>query len=260
MMAYLESSVIWELALAFATAVLYLFYGEKVIQGKRTASYVIVLFCLWAVLVLSPKTIAPNMLRITGLFVLSVAAGVVCAGLGVQIFNAVKKVIAARLRFDSSLPEPFMEICRAMELLAVRHIGALIVVEKKQPLESLITGSIPFDAQIKAEILIALFATTSPVHDGAIIVSGGRIKRVKSVLPLATTSAIPLGVGTRHRSAVGITEYADAIALVVSEERGEMSIAYQGALIKAPSLKDLVKMLRAALKGKKINPPQKSSS
>lgn len=89
--------------------------------------------------------------------------------------------------------------------------------------------------------------------------ANGRIRRVKTILSLKTDGEVPMGVGTRHRSALGITEKTDAIALVVSEERGEISIAYQGCLLKVDSQKELYKLIKRALKGKSIVSVQNNS-
>jgi DNA integrity scanning protein DisA with diadenylate cyclase activity len=151
------------------------------------------------------------------------------------------------------LPEYAVEICRAMDILSARRLGGLIIIERKDRLDSLVGGGFAFDSEIKAEVVAALFEKTSSVHDGAIIVRYGRIARVKAVLPVSSNRGIPSHMGTRHRSAIGITENSDAIALVVSEERQEQSIAFRGCLLKAGSSKDLMKLLFKALKGRKLN-------
>ena len=145
-----------------------------------------------------------------------------------------------------------MEVCRAMELLAMRRIGALIVIERKQKLDTFVSAGMAFDGDVSAEILLAIFHTASPVHDGAVLVRNGRIRKGRALLPLSTQSALPMGVGTRHRSAVGITERTDAVVLVVSEERGEMRIAFRGVLQKVDSREALIKSLRNALRGRAL--------
>ncbi|MFH1493084.1 MAG: DNA integrity scanning protein DisA nucleotide-binding domain protein [Candidatus Omnitrophota bacterium] len=152
------------------------------------------------------------------------------------------------------LPDYLLEICKAMEFLASRKVGVLIILRRKDKLDEYMDSGILFDAQIKSEIVIALFSSASPVHDGAVVIFNGRIRRVKAILSIRTDTEVPMGIGTRHRSAIGITEKTDAIALVVSEERGEISIVSQGCLIKVDSLKELYRLIKKALKGKSIVP------
>ena len=100
--------------------------------------------------------------------------------------------------------------------------------------------------------MIALFAKSSPVHDGAMIIRNGRIQRVKSIIKCIDGFKVPFGLGTRHRSALGITHKTDSLALVVSEERGEVSVGYRGMLVKAASEKEFFTLVAKALRGKKL--------
>jgi DNA integrity scanning protein DisA with diadenylate cyclase activity len=113
-------------------------------------------------------------------------------------------------------------------------------------------GGMPFDAEVKAEILVPLFLTSSPVHDGALVVHKGRMQTVKGILPLASLSDLAPNFGTRHRAAIGITEKTDAIALVVSEERGQISVACRGCLVQIADRSEFLKTLQWILKGRNI--------
>lgn len=148
------------------------------------------------------------------------------------------------------LPQEIREILTAFERLAAKRVGALVVLERKNSLEEYFSKGMRLDAEVKAEILQSFFYTSSPLHDGAIVVGKGRIKAVRVVLPLTESEDIPQGIGTRHRSAIGISEKTDAIALVVSEERGTISLTYQGKLYPAESLTEVATLLRSALRGK----------
>jgi len=169
-----------------------------------------------------------------------------------EVSGNIKEAASSEKRLIKSLPEYLLEVCHSMGDLARTRTGALIVIERKDSLVGQISGGLAFDAEIKQEILVALFSKLSPVHDGAVVISDGRIRKVKGILPLKTDSVLPMGTGTRHRSAIGITEKSDAIALVVSEERGELSVAYRGNLIRAKSGKDFLKLVQAAYKGKEL--------
>lgn len=149
------------------------------------------------------------------------------------------------------------EVLTAFERLCAKRVGALVVLERKNSLEVFFPKGMRLDAEVKAEILQSFFSTSSPLHDGAIIVAKGRIKAVRVVLPLSESLDLPEGIGTRHRSAIGISEKTDAIALVVSEERGTISLAYRGGFFPSENMQELIGMLQAALRGR-VPAPKKS--
>jgi len=105
------------------------------------------------------------------------------------------------------------------------------VLERRTGLADFIETGIRLDALVAVQLLINLFFPNSPLHDGAVIVRGERLGAAGCVLPLADVHASPVHYGTRHRAAIGITEVADAIAVVVSEETGRISIANNGHLV-----------------------------
>ncbi|RUM30456.1 MAG: TIGR00159 family protein [Aquifex sp.] len=123
-------------------------------------------------------------------------------------------------------------IVRACRFMAERQIGALIVIERQQNIEDLIEGCIYLDAYITAELIITIFYPLTPLHDGAVVIRDDRIAFASCVLPLSKNPELPKKYGTRHRAAVGITEMSDAIAIVVSEETGEISVAVEGNIEK----------------------------
>ncbi|NPA52929.1 MAG: TIGR00159 family protein [Aquificae bacterium] len=139
------------------------------------------------------------------------------------------------------------EVVRAVTFLAERKIGALIVFERSVDLENYIEGCVKINAEVNLELLITIFIPQTPLHDGAVIIKDKKIASAHCFLPLTINPNIPKHMGTRHRAAIGISEETDAIAIVVSEERGEISIAVDGKLIKnldAISLKQhLIKFL-----------------
>ncbi|HIP42940.1 MAG TPA: TIGR00159 family protein [Aquifex aeolicus] len=124
-------------------------------------------------------------------------------------------------------------LVRACRFMAERQIGALIVIEREQNIEDLVEGCIYIDAHISAELIITIFYPLTPLHDGAIVIRNDRIAFASCVLPLSKNPALPRKYGTRHRAAVGITELSDAVAIVVSEETGEISVAVEGTIEKA---------------------------
>ncbi|WP_461831658.1 diadenylate cyclase CdaA [Aquifex sp.] len=123
-------------------------------------------------------------------------------------------------------------LVRACRFMAERQIGALIVIEREQNIEDLLEGCIYIDAYISAELIITIFYPLTPLHDGAIVIRDDRIAFASCVLPLSKNPELPKRYGTRHRAAVGITELSDAVAIVVSEETGEISVAVEGNIEK----------------------------
>ncbi|MBA2847668.1 TIGR00159 family protein [Thermosulfuriphilus ammonigenes] len=120
------------------------------------------------------------------------------------------------------------EIIKAVTSLADRYIGALIVIERETGLKEYIETGTILDARVNRELICCLFNPSSPLHDGAVIIREGRIATAGSILPLTTNPNVSKYLGTRHRAALGITELTDALAIVVSEERGAISLAVGG--------------------------------
>ncbi|MFH1493095.1 MAG: DNA integrity scanning protein DisA nucleotide-binding domain protein [Candidatus Omnitrophota bacterium] len=248
----LSDSLIWFTLLAALAFLVFLLRGLKTIYWKLFVRLFISLSCLCAGFILFPRPISLTLIRYVAAIIIIAAVVAILIDIFSTIFLKVRCRILSGRDFTMPLPDYLMEICQAMEVMANRKIGALIVIESKDKLQNYVSNGIFFDAQIKNQILIALFSSASPVHDGAVIIANGRIRRVKAILPLKTDVSLPMGIGTRHRSAIAITEKTDAIALAVSEERGEMSIAYRGRLLKIGSMKEMYRLIKTALKGRSI--------
>src|SRR3954468_2624074 len=124
--------------------------------------------------------------------------------------------------------ETIEELVTAAASLSTRRTGALIVLERQIGLRNYIEGGIPLDALITYDLLASIFQETSPLHDGAVIVQADRIAAAACFLPLSVNPRVSRDLGTRHRAALGLTEENDAIAIVVSEETGAISLAING--------------------------------
>lgn len=136
---------------------------------------------------------------------------------------------ATKLTSSRPLEEKIVErIVRACAFMSERQIGALIVIERNQNLDPLLEGCVIIDAVVSVELLITIFDPLTPLHDGAVVIRGDRIAYASCVLPLSKSSEIPKKYGTRHRAGLGISEESDAIAVIVSEETGEVSVAVGG--------------------------------
>jgi uncharacterized protein (TIGR00159 family) len=121
-------------------------------------------------------------------------------------------------------------IARALAQLAARPIGALLVVPGREPLDRHLEGGIELDGRISEPMLLSLFDPGSPGHDGAIVVRGDRVERFAVHLPLSTAREQLGARGTRHAAALGLAERCDALCIVVSEERGTLSVAHDGRI------------------------------
>ncbi|MDP2168113.1 MAG: diadenylate cyclase CdaA [Thermodesulfovibrionales bacterium] len=117
------------------------------------------------------------------------------------------------------------EIVRASVSMANRKIGALVVIERETDLKDFVEIGTPLDAKVSKEILTSIFHPTSPIHDGAVVIRGNRIVAAGCFLPVAPEPDISKTLGTRHRAALGLTGETDAIAVIVSEETGIISMA-----------------------------------
>lgn len=139
------------------------------------------------------------------------------------------------------------EVVKAVSRLAEKKIGALIVFEREISLKDFLEGAVILDSKISEELLISIFYPKSPLHDGAVIISKGKILAAGVVLPLSTNPDIGKDLGTRHRAAIGITEITDAVAIVVSEETGFISLAVSGKMTRDITPATLRKMLSQLL-------------
>ncbi|MFZ8832456.1 MAG: diadenylate cyclase CdaA [Thermodesulfobacteriaceae bacterium] len=139
------------------------------------------------------------------------------------------------------------EVVKAVSKLAEKKVGALIVFEREISLKDYLEGAVLIDAKVSEELLISIFNPKSPLHDGAVIISGGKIVAAGVVLPLSTNPDIAKDLGTRHRAGIGITEVSDAVVIIVSEERGEISLAVGGKISRDITPATLRKMLSQLL-------------
>ena len=150
-------------------------------------------------------------------------------------------------RTDDSAERTVDELVKAAAQLARHRYGALIVLERETGLQNYVERGVPIDGLLTRQLLINLFYPNSPLHDGAAVVRDGRIVAASVVLPLSDNTVATSQLGTRHRAALGITEQSDAIAVVVSEETGQIAIAENGQLIRSLDAERLDERLRALL-------------
>jgi uncharacterized protein (TIGR00159 family) len=145
------------------------------------------------------------------------------------------------------------EVVRAAQSLAQKRVGALIVLERDTRLDDHVETGTQLDAVVSKEQLISLFIPLGPLHDGAALIQNGRISYAGCVLPLSLRQDLPEGLGTRHRAAVGITEETDAAVVVVSEEKGTISVVVGGEMIRDLDGPRLRVVLRDVLAGERAD-------
>lgn len=131
------------------------------------------------------------------------------------------------------------DVARAARVLGMRKIGALMVLERRTGLQDFIDTGIKVDALVTVQLLINLFFPNSPLHDGAAIIRGNRVMAAGCLLPLSENASISRTLGTRHRAGLGIAEQTDAVAIIVSEETGTISLGRDGEMVRGLSEEEL---------------------
>lgn len=141
--------------------------------------------------------------------------------------------------------EAIMPIVRACTSMGQQKVGALIIIEKNDPLGEIAATGETINANVGQRLLEAIFFKNAPLHDGAIIIRGNRVLAAQCILPVSHDLSIPKQLGLRHRSAMGIAEKTDALAIVVSEETGSISVAKDGKLMRNLDAHKLEEILSA---------------
>src|SRR5688500_710391 len=150
----------------------------------------------------------------------------------------------------ASADETIEELVVAATSLASKRIGAIIAIEREIGLRNYIEGGTPLDAMVTYDLLATIFQRESPLHDGAVILQGDRVAAAACFLPLSVNPKVSRDLGTRHRAALGLTEENDALAIVVSEETGNISISMGGTIERGVAPGALKDRLRTLLGGR----------
>jgi len=129
-----------------------------------------------------------------------------------------------------TVDETIEEIAVAAQMLSSQRTGAIVAIERQIGLRNYAEGGIPLDAAISYDLLVTIFQNGTPLHDGAVIIQENRISAAACFLPLTVNPRLSKDLGTRHRAAIGLTEENDAVALVVSEETGWISLVLEGRI------------------------------
>ncbi len=140
--------------------------------------------------------------------------------------------------------ETIEEIVVAATMLSAQKVGAIVAVEREIGLRNYIESGIPIDARLTYDLLVTIFQPGSPLHDGAVILQEDRVAAAACFLPLTVNPRVSRELGTRHRAGIGLTEESDAVALVVSEETGQISLARDGSIERGLTPDELRERLR----------------
>jgi diadenylate cyclase len=218
-----------------------IYYLLRLIRGTRAAQMLLGLVFLGAVYYVAGLVGLPTLERILeSLLILLPIAAIVLFQQEIRrgLANFGRNPLWGFAK-QQKVESTFNEIVLAATTLASRRIGALIVIERLEGLRNWIENGISLDAVVTYDLLINLFTPDTPLHDGAVIISEDRIAAAACFLPLTFNPELSTELGTRHRAALGITEETDALAVVVSEETGIVSVARNGELVRDLEGKDL---------------------
>jgi diadenylate cyclase len=150
--------------------------------------------------------------------------------------------------------ETIEELVVASTMLATQKVGAIIAVEREIGLRNYIESGIPLDASLTYDLLVTIFQPGSPLHDGAAIIQESRVAAAACFLPLSVNPRVSRDLGTRHRAAIGLTEECDAVAIVISEETGIISLALEGRIERSLTPDELRERLRSLVLTRRTSP------
>lgn len=151
-------------------------------------------------------------------------------------------------RVSGAVAESYDDIVLAANLFSQNQTGALIIIERDIGLRTYIESGVPLDAQVSYDLLATIFRPSAPLHDGAVIIQKDRIAAAACFLPLSMNPVLSTQLGTRHRAGIGITEETDAIAVIVSEETGGISLAVSGNIEREMTADELRERLSELLR------------
>lgn len=239
----------WDL-LDIAIVAILIYEFLKLIQGTRAVQMAVgslVIIALFYVSQLAPLQTLNWIIR-NALVYVAFAAIVIFQS---DIRRALAHLGQARFfRYFSrqeSDDETVEELVVAASIMSQQRIGAIVAVEREIGLRNYIESGIPVDATLTYDLIVTIFRPGTPLHDGAVILQEGRVAAAACFLPLTVNPRLSRDLGTRHRAAIGLTEESDAVAVIVSEETGQISIALAGEIERPLTPDDLRGRLRDLL-------------
>lgn len=263
---WILSRINWATLLDVAAVTLIFYWLLAVVQGTRAVQLVRGIIILWLASALVSSLFALTtltwLIRNSGLALL--------VAIPIIFQPELRRALEQLGRTGSWLNRGFLvngkdtertveEVAAACTLLARQKHGALIVIERQTGLQDYADKGVPLDAEVTRQLLATIFYPNTALHDGAVIIRNGRIVAAHAVLPLSDNVMDSSQFGTRHRAGLGISEYSDAIAVIVSEERGAISVATNGRLVSNLTGDRLRKILTDLMQGR-TNKPRPAAS
>jgi len=224
-------SILWRAGLEISLVAILFYYFYLALRGTRAFQVMKGIFILLFFVYLLAEILELSIITfiLTKIFAVAVLVFVV-------LFQPeIRKVFATlgRSHFRhhyQGLDTVSTTLSETIAILKNKYIGALIVISRQNSLQPYIDTGVFIDAVINMDLITTIFTNRTPLHDGAVILDGDRIKAASCLLPLTQKSSFSRSLGTRHRAAIGLTEETDAIVLIVSEESGSVSIASGGKI------------------------------
>jgi diadenylate cyclase len=246
MLFYLQNG--WRPALEILILAVGIYYVTKFVRGTRgwpvVIGFVALLLTLYLVTTLLHLQVLRRLLEYASFFI-AVSAVVIFA-------PEIRRMLAEL----GNLPlfataheqrENIEVIIQTVERLSDVRIGALIAIEQSIQLFEAVESGVPVDCEATPEMLETIFFPNNAIHDGGVIIKGGRIAYAACIFPLTQRQDLNKSLGTRHRAAIGLSEETDAVVVVVSEENGKISHAYKGQLVRGVTLEELRAFLTSVL-------------
>jgi diadenylate cyclase len=253
MLAAIVSDIRWQDILDILIVAFIIYRVLLLIKGTRALELVIGLILIFFVFYVSKRLELFTLGWILNNFVASIVLVIV-----VIFQNEIRRFlfVLGRSPFFSRITYVeetlfYEELVNACVVMSKKKTGALVVIEREMGLDEFMEGGVRIDADVNTELMVSIFQPTSPLHDGALVIKQGRVKAASCVLPLSTRDNIDKELGTRHRAAMGITEVADDISVVVSEQSGNISYSYGGDIVRNVSAETLKKALKDLLRGER---------
>ncbi len=239
------------------TAILYLVF--RFVRGTRGAGVLRGLIIIFTVSFVAASFLA-NMAGFEAIhYLLTQFLGLAALVLIIVIFQPELRHGLVRLGRNPFLKALFRaeaqvirEVVKSASTLSRNKIGALIVIARQVRLGDFIEGGVQLDAEVSAELLNAVFQPTSPLEDGAVIIQDQRVAAACCILPLTENPSLSPTLGTRHRAALGVTEGSDAVAVVVSEQTGRITLAVEGGLRENLAAEELGELLQSLVAGRDV--------
>ncbi len=236
-----------------------LFYLYKLVKGTVAVNIfigIVIVYLIWKLTQLLQMELLSNVLGEfigVGMFALIVVfqqeIRKFLLMIGSSNFTQQGKILK-QLRFlkdDSELQTNLTVLVKACESMGRTYTGALIIIQKSTKLDFVKNSGDNMNIELNQPIIESIFFKNSPLHDGAIVIEGNKITATRVILPVSNDRSIPLRFGLRHRAAVGISEKTDALALVVSEETGQISYLKDGKFVIFENTNELVNKLKEDL-------------